>query len=121
MRDLEVPKKRKHSLSKPRFEEFKGIRAQDILPLLVERFEFDLFVPFANVIDPFVDVSFGHNFDPNGEWDRAFIDRVHARDEYELRRGAIKPTHMFAVMRIGQKGEGLFLDGRAPAASMRIP
>jgi len=102
-------------------EGFEGIRAQDILPLLVERFEFDLFVPFANVIDPFIDRSFGHNFDANGEWDRAFIDRVHARDELELRRGTIKPTHLFAVMCMGRKGEGLFLDGAAPADSIRIP
>jgi SAM-dependent methyltransferase len=100
---------------------FEGIRAQDILPLLVERFEFDLFVPFANVIDPFVDRSFGHNFNPAGEWDRAFIDRVHARDEHELRLGAIKPTHMFAVMCQGRKGESRFYEGTTPAQSVRIP
>jgi SAM-dependent methyltransferase len=102
-------------------EGFEGIRAQDILPLLVERFEFDLFVPFANVIDPFIDRAFGHNFDPRGEWDRAFIDRVHARDEYELRRGTIKPTHMFAVACVGRKGESVSLDGMTPAGSIRIP
>jgi SAM-dependent methyltransferase len=100
---------------------FEGIRAQDILPLLVERFEFDLFIPFANVIDPFVDRSFGHNFNQDGEWDRAFIDRVHARDEYELGRGTIKPTHMLAVMCTGRKGESLFLNGMTPANCVRIP
>ena len=42
---------------------FEGIRAQDILPLLVERFTFDEFIGFGNVIDPFVDRSFGPNFD----------------------------------------------------------
>jgi SAM-dependent methyltransferase len=102
-------------------EGFEGIRAQDILPLLVERFEFDLFAPFANVIDPFIDRSFGHNFDPHREWDLAFIDRVHARDEYELRRGKIKPTHMFAVMCVGRKGESLYLDGTTPASCIRTP
>jgi SAM-dependent methyltransferase len=98
----------------------EGIRAQDILPLLVERFEFDLFIPFANIVDPFVDRSFGHNFDPRREWDAAFIDRVHARDEYEITRGAIKPTHMFAVMCLGRKGEAMFLDGMTPANSIRV-
>jgi SAM-dependent methyltransferase len=78
-------------------ESFEGIRAQDILPLLVARFHFRLFVGFGNVMDPFVDRAFGHNFDPNGAWDRAFIDRLHRRDERELRAGNIKPTHMVAA------------------------
>lgn len=79
-------------------EGFEGIRAQDILPLLLERFHFDLFIPFANVIAPFVDRSFGPNFDVNSEEDRAFIDRVHARDEQEINEGRITPTQMFAVL-----------------------
>lgn len=77
---------------------FEGIRAQDILPLLVNRFHFHLFIAFGNVIDPFVDRAFGHNFNAKGEWDRNFIDRVHARDEAEMLAGNIKPTHMLAVM-----------------------
>jgi hypothetical protein len=79
-------------------EGFEGIRAQDILPLLAASFHFQLFVAFGNVIDPFVDRSFGHNFKLESEWDRAFIDRVHERDEEEMRKGRIKPTHMLAVM-----------------------
>lgn len=53
---------------------------------------------FANIIDPFTDRSFGHNFDVMAEWDRAFIDRVHARDESEILTVRIKPTHMLAVL-----------------------
>lgn len=79
-------------------EGFEGIRAQDILPLCIERFGFELFLPFANVIDPFIDRGFGHHFDAAGEWDRAFIDRVHARDEAEILAGRITPTHMMAIM-----------------------
>lgn len=79
-------------------EGFEGIRAQDIMPLLAARFHFDLFVPFANLISPFVDRSFGHNFDVNSETDRAFIDKVQARDDAEIRSGRIKPTQMFAVL-----------------------
>ena len=79
-------------------EGFEGIRSQDILPLLVERFGFEFFLAFGNVIDPFIDRGFGHNFDPLRDWDRDFIDRVHARDEAELMAGRIKPTHMMAVM-----------------------
>ncbi|MGA9370933.1 MAG: class I SAM-dependent methyltransferase [Solirubrobacterales bacterium] len=78
---------------------FEGARAQDILPVLVERFDFELFIGFGNVIDPFIDRSFGPHFDPDRQWDRGFIDRVHQRDEEEIRAGNITPTHMFAVMR----------------------
>ena len=38
-------------------ESFEGIRAQDILPLLVEHFHFELFVAFANIIDHGTGVS----------------------------------------------------------------
>jgi SAM-dependent methyltransferase len=80
-------------------ESFEGARAQDILPALLERFDFELFVGFGNVIDPFIDRSFGPHFDPEKAWDRDFIRRVHDRDEAEIAAGNIKPTHMFAVMR----------------------
>ena len=100
---------------------FEGIRAQDILPLLVERFAFDAFVGFANVIDPFVDRSFGPNFSVDRDWDREFIDRVHARDEAALGRGEITPTHMLAVMCVGREGENRFADGRSPRQSIRPP
>jgi hypothetical protein len=79
-------------------ESFEGIRSQDILPLLLGNFHFQLFVGFANVIDPFTDRAFGHNFDMRKPWDRAFIDQVHARDEQEMIAGRIKPTHMTAVV-----------------------
>jgi SAM-dependent methyltransferase len=80
-------------------EGFEGVRSQDVLPLLLERFHFELFLGFANVIDVFVDRGFGPNFDADGEWDRSFIDRVHARDVEGLLSGELKPTHMMAVMR----------------------
>jgi SAM-dependent methyltransferase len=81
---------------------FDGIRSQDILPLLVERFAFDVFIGFANAIDPFVDRSFGPNFSVDRDWDRDFIDRVHAQDEAAILSGAITPTHMLAAMCAGR-------------------
>jgi len=77
---------------------FEGVRAQDILKLLIENFHFRLFIGFANIIEPFVDRSFGPNFDSEAEWDRAFIDRVHRRDVSEMAAGRVKPTHMLAVV-----------------------
>ena len=99
---------------------FEGIRAQDILPELIRRFHFDLFIGFANIIDPFIDRSFGFNFDAEADWDRSFIDRVHARDEMELAAGRIKPTHMYAVMRVGSSEEGVHLPGLSPRQSVRV-
>lgn len=78
---------------------FEGIRSQDILPALIERFGFELFLAFGNLIDPFIDRSFGHHFDPSGLWDQNFIDSIHARDEAEIFAGRLKPTHMMAILR----------------------
>lgn len=79
-------------------ESFEGIRAQDILPLLTERFDFDFFFAHSNIIDPFIDRSFGPHFDADSPLDRAFIDRIQARDDAEILAGNISPTHMLAVM-----------------------
>ncbi len=83
---------------------FEGIRAQDVLPLLRHYFQFELFLPWGNIILPFIDRSFGWHFDPEREWDRDFIDRVHARDEAEIACGQIKPTQLYAVMTVEARG-----------------
>lgn len=77
---------------------FEGIRAEDILPLLLQRFEFEFFFGFGNVIDPFVDRVFGPNFDAGKTWDRDFVDRVHAKDQELIEAAEIPPTHMLAVL-----------------------
>lgn len=79
-------------------EGFEGIRAQDILPLLVNKFNFELFVPFANIVLVFIDRPFGHNYDVKNPKDIDFIDRVHKKDEELIINGTIKPTQMIAVM-----------------------
>lgn len=99
-------------------ESFEGIRAQDVLPLLNEQFHFKLFVGFANLITPFIDRAFGHNFDATAQWDRDFIDRVHQMDEDGFRSGKLKPTQMFAVM---TKERPLYARGLSPAMSLRLP
>lgn len=77
---------------------FEGIRAQDILPLSLERFHFESFFGFANAIECFVDRAVGNNFNPQLQADRDFIDRVQAQDVEEMTKGRLTPTHMLAVM-----------------------
>ena len=110
-RELPEPYKRNHLLGRREDEfldwdsaqdGFEGIRAEDVLPLLVERFGFELFFGFGNVIDPFVSRAFGPNFDADRPWDREFIDRVHQRDQTALLSGQVTPTHMLAIMRKGR-------------------
>ena len=102
-------------------EGFEGIRAQDILPLLVERFRFDLFIGFGNIIDIFIDRCFGPNFDPENEWDRDFIDRVQALDAAEIESGRIKPTHIMAAMTKRPTGPTKMYKHLSPQFCIRRP
>jgi SAM-dependent methyltransferase len=102
-------------------EGFEGIRSQDILPLLIDRFHFDFFYAFANVIDPFIDRGFGPNFNAEGEWDRAFIDRAHACDESGISSGQLKPTHMLAILTAGGTGNLVCRDKLTPEFCVRYP
>lgn len=106
----EMPDRFKYNHALKRFEEryenwdcssagFEGIRAQDILSLLIERFSFEMFLGYGNLIDIFVDRAFGHNFSPENAEDRAWIDRIAQRDDLLIESGTLKPTHIIAVMR----------------------
>jgi SAM-dependent methyltransferase len=102
-------------------ESFEGIRAQDILPLLLEYFHFQFFFGCGNVIDPFVGRAFGHNFDPKEAWDRELIDRVHLRDAQEMAAGRITPTHMLAVVANDRDRPTLFTEPLSPEFCVRRP
>ena len=75
-----------------------AIRSQDILILLIERFNFKFFFPYGNIIFVFIDKAFGHNFDVNADWDKGFVDRVHSYDEAALISGELAPVSMMAVL-----------------------
>jgi len=79
-------------------EGFEGIRAEDILPLLVRQFNFEIFFGHGNLIDPFIDRNFGPNFDPSDPKDTAFIDYIHQLNQQLISDGILKPTSMTAVM-----------------------
>lgn len=105
-----IPDRYKYNHQLQRFEEkfenwdcstegFEGIRSQDILPLLVQKFHFEAFVAYGNLPDVFVDRGFGHNFDVANPEDTEFVDRIGAWNDQQINDGLIKPTQMVAVMR----------------------
>ena len=104
-------------------ESFEGIRAEDILPLLINRFSFHVFIAFGNVVDIFIDRGYGHNFDAKSEQDRALIDRLHKIDEEGFAEGSLKPTHMVAVMgnKQNQTSQPYFARGLSPEQALRQP
>jgi len=101
-------------------EGFEGIRSQDILPLLLKKFKFDLFIGFGNLIDVFVDRSFGHNFTDN-ELDTTFIDFVAKLNDYYIESGKIKPTQMIAAMTKEQIGPTKKYKHLSPEFCVRMP
>ena len=98
---------------------FEGIRAQNILPLLIQRLQFVLFVPFGNLIDIFVDRCFGFNFDCAKSSDIDFIDRVQRMDQEAIEAGRITPTHMYAAMKISKPSEQHLIKHLTPAFCVR--
>jgi len=78
---------------------FEGIRAQDILPELIKRFEFELFVPHAGLVVPFVERRIGMNFDVNKSEDLAFVDALVVREQTLFADLAVKPTQMIGVLK----------------------
>ena len=76
---------------------FEGIRAQDILPLLLVNFDCEKFLGYGNLPDMFVERGYGHNYDENDPQDVAFINSVALLNEFYLGNGFLKPTIMFSI------------------------
>jgi SAM-dependent methyltransferase len=98
---------------------FEGHRTQDILPLLGQFFQFDLFVPYANVIDVFIDQRFGPNFSASNPWDRELIDLIHRTDHEAQAAGMITPGHVFASMGVSGALQTRFPVTLSPAVCTR--
>jgi SAM-dependent methyltransferase len=97
---------------------FEGTRAQDVLPLLLERVHPEVFVTFGNVIDPFTDRIYGWNFNPDSALDRELIDVIASIDEAGIDLGLWSPTHMIATFR-PQPVDCVFPGERSPAHVLR--
>jgi len=99
--------------------DFEGVRAQDIMPLLLERFNFAKFVGFGNIPDVFVDRAYGPNFDCERDFDKYFIDFTEKLNSYLIDRGVIKPTMMIATL--ANEDVPCLFDRWLPEFSLRQP
>ena len=102
-------------------EGFEGIRAQDILPLLIKSFSFEVFFGFGNLIDTFIDRNFGPNFNPENKDDIQFIDTLHALDEKLISEGILKPTGIIAAMTNKQIDKPRLYNNWSPEFAVRDP
>ena len=81
-------------------EGFEGIRAQDILPALMDgRFKFERFFATGALTDVFYDRRFGDNFDLGNPLDVQFLEQVQSLEDRLIAAGRIKPVVLYAVMR----------------------
>jgi Methyltransferase domain len=100
---------------------FEGIRAQDILPLLVERFRFEKFLAFGGLPEVFCDRAYGPNFDPAVPAHTGFIDSVEELNSLLLELGVLKPTMMFAVVSNCGASSTRFWKNLSPQFCIRDP
>ena len=79
-------------------EGFEGIRAQDILPLLDEKFKFKDFAPFFAIVNKFTDRDFGYNFDLENNYHLSLLDMICNLDDFALKNKILRPTQLLAAM-----------------------
>jgi len=100
---------------------FEGIRAQDILPLLVERFRFEKFLGFGGLPEAFCNRFYGPNFDRAIPAHTRFVDSVEQLNSLLLELGVLKPTMMFAVLSNRGVPSPRFWKNLSPQFSVRDP
>ena len=101
-------------------EGFEGIRAQDILYLILNRFKPYKFFGYGGFVDVLADRGFGHGFNAEDEQHRAFITAWAKINEMMLDAGMIKPTVMSAYFTKDDRGE-IAYHGRTAQKSLRLP
>lgn len=101
---------------------FEGIRAQDILSLLVEYFEFEMFLPHCSFVTALIERRTGWNFNVNDPLDLDFVDRLEAQEQLLMKELKVKPTQMLAAMRPQARMPPVLLASQfTPQACIRWP
>lgn len=99
---------------------FEGVRAQDILPLLVKTFHPRRFFAAGGIVDPFIDRGFGYGFDLSQERDRKMLEFIAKLNDALLDNGQITPTLMLAHF-YNEPGDETYYRGRSARACIRDP
>jgi SAM-dependent methyltransferase len=103
-------------------EGFEGIRAQDIMPCLVERFSFTRLCVWGGMLDALIDRGYGHNYDPDVKEDAALVDWLWEWDCARLKGRETTPTQIIGVMKMQMQPEPLRSSfGLTPAECVRVP
>jgi 2-polyprenyl-3-methyl-5-hydroxy-6-metoxy-1,4-benzoquinol methylase len=98
---------------------FEGIRAQDILPLLLSTFHPRRFFVDGGLIDVFVDRSYGHGFRIDRADDCALIEHIGEVNELLLDGALIKPTIMFGHF-VTESSDERYYRNRRAASCVRM-
>ena len=77
---------------------FEGIRAEDIQPLLVKKFEFTHFVAGGGFMDILFERGYGQSIDMDNPKEAALVHFLSKTNELLLESGEVKPTMVFAQM-----------------------
>lgn len=101
-------------------EGFEGIRAQDILYLILNRFKPYRFFAFGGFIEVLVDRGYGPGFDADNAWDREFIMAMARLNDMMLDSCMIKPTSMMAYFTKADMGTKWYRE-REPRRCVRMP
>ncbi|CAK6698181.1 hypothetical protein OGCDGJMD_02404 [Cyanobium usitatum str. Tous] len=97
---------------------FEGIRSQDILPLINERFGYSHFYAFGGIVERFINRSFGQNYLKTSAEDTQFVDCIQHLNDYLIDSGRITPTQMAAYF-TKKKNMGKHWQRRSPEKSVR--
>lgn len=98
---------------------FEGVRSQDILPLMLKRFQFERFLGYGGLTDPFVGRGYGPNFSADKPEDRAIIDLMELLNDLLIDAGYLKPTKMAATLRTVPPERRFYFGRRTPESCVR--
>ncbi len=89
---------------------FEGIRAEDILQLLDEYFDIEMFFPFSTLMNRFIDRVYGNNFNPSDGIDLSIINQIIELDIKMLEKKNLAATQAFMrVKKLNKVSKLLYL------------
>jgi ubiquinone/menaquinone biosynthesis C-methylase UbiE len=101
-------------------EGFEGIRAEDILPLLIKYFDCEAYIPFSSMINRFIDRVYGPNFDAENDADMAIMTKIIDLDIKLLEGKKLSATQAQLKMRKKGRGNGLKYAYQSPSETIEL-